>query len=299
MRRMWWIGALGALVGITAIPAFTGAADAQAATTGTVLVAQSTISLAPGVTYTQYLDRAPRNVIDVTRISARAPVVIEAVPASPAGGAGTALVAKLCALVGAVACINGDFFNAAGAPLGGELVNGRWLRAPTATQQQLWVGPGDRFGIGALPAGAAQSLGATSYAILMPGKPIAIPEHDDFADGPHARTLVGWDKAGDGFLATVEQGTGSAGMSLAQAASVMRQLGATTAVNEDGGGSSQMVVDGTRHAAPGDEARPVANIWAVVAAPVGPAGSAPPAPPVAPAPDVPSYPGQWVISSRS
>jgi Phosphodiester glycosidase len=293
MRRMWWIGALVACIGLTAIPAFTWAADAQSG-----LVAQSTISLAPGVSYTQYLEEAPRNVIDVTRISWRAPVAIKAVPASPTGGAGTALVAALCRQAGALACINGDFFNTQGVPLGGELVNGRWLRAATPTQQQLWVGPGDRFGIDSIPARATQSLGATSYAILVPGRPIAIPEHDDFADGPHARTLVGWDRAGDGFLATVEQGKGSAGMSLAQAAAVMRQLGATTAVNEDGGGSSQMVVGGVRHAAPGDAARPVANIWAVVALPSAPAAGTP-SQAAPPAPGQPTFSGQWVIRARS
>jgi Phosphodiester glycosidase len=289
MRRTWWIGGIVALVGFAAIPALTRPADAKAG-----IVAQSTISLAPGVTYSQYLDMAPRNVIDVTRILPGAPIVIKAVPASPTGGAGTAMVAALCRQDGAVACINGDFFDAGGAALGGELVDGRWLRPAGTTQQQLWLSTGNRFSIGAVPAGATESLGATNYAILLPGRPIAIPEHDDFADGRHARTLVGWNQAGEQLLATVEQGVGSAGMSLAQAGAVMQQLGATTAVNEDGGGSSQMVIDGVRRAAPGDSARPVANIWAVV-----PGSSANPADSAPLAPDQLSFAGQWVISARS
>ncbi|HEX3424830.1 MAG TPA: phosphodiester glycosidase family protein [Acidimicrobiales bacterium] len=203
-------------------------------------------------------------------IAAGAAVVVKAVPASPSGGAGTATVATLCARAGSMACVNGDFFSAS-RPLGGEMVDGRWIKAPTRVQQQLWLNSANHFSIGAQPTGALQSLGATSYAILQPGQPIAIPEHDSFADGRFARTLIGWDGAGNSFLVTVEQGAGSTGMSLAEAAALMRQLGATTAVNEDGGGSSQMVVGGSRLAAAGEAARAVANSWAVVAAPAAPA----------------------------
>ncbi len=272
MRRKW-LAVIAVVLGLTVIPGLYRAAHA---TTG--LVAQSTLSLAPGVIYTDYLDTDPTNVIHVVRISAGARIVIKAVPASPTGQGGTAPVMSLCQRANAVACVNGDFFDHSGAPLGGELVDATWLRPPTASQQQLWLDVGNQFSIGAEPAHAVQSLGATNYAILRPGQPVAIPEHDAFADGPHARTLVGWNAAGDRFLVTVEQGGGSAGMSLSQAAGLMQRLGATTAINEDGGGSSQMVAGGTLRHAPGYEGRAVANIWAVVALPP-PAPASPPPPP--------------------
>ncbi|MDQ6616298.1 MAG: phosphodiester glycosidase family protein [Actinomycetota bacterium] len=252
------LGAI-ALAVFLVLPAFFAGAFAS-----TGRVAQSSTTLAPGVVYTSYRDSSPRNVIHVTRISAGARVVIKAVPAAADGKSGTlSSVASLCARANALACVNGDFFDHSGAPLGGELVDGRWLRQPTPIQQQLWVDTRNRFSFGAMPAHAVQSLGATNYAILRPGQAISIPEHDSFADWAHARTLVGWDAAGDRFLVTVEQNKGSSGMSLAQAADLMRGLGATAAVNEDGGGSSQMAVGGHRT---GSWSRAVANIWAVVPA---------------------------------
>jgi exopolysaccharide biosynthesis protein len=220
-------------------------------------------------------------VINVTHIYPGAQVTIKAVSAGPDGG-GVASPATLCQQANALACINGDFFNSQGA-LGGVLVDGKWLRSPTAIQQQLWLDAANRFSIGAQPAHATASLGATRYALLLPGQPISIPEHDGFADGAHARTLVGWNAAGDRFFVTVQQGKGGSGMSLARAADLMRRLGATTAVNEDGGGSSQMVVAGQLRNTPGTSPRAVTNVWAVVARPS-------PAPPL-----VPTTSSQWVI----
>jgi hypothetical protein len=254
------LGLFVALIALTTIamlsrPAF--------ATSG--LVAQNSVSLAPGVTYVAYLDSSPNNVINVTHISPGAQVTIKAVSAATGGrGSAVASPVALCQQVNAVACINGDFFNSQG-PVGGVLVDGKWLKAPTASQQQLWLNAANRFSIGAQPAQAVASIGATNYAILVPGQPISIPEHDVFSDGSHARTLVGWNAAGDRYLVTVQQGKGSSGMSLAKAADLMRRLGATTAVNEDGGGSSQMVVTGQLRSTVGIPPRAVANVWAVVA----------------------------------
>ena len=225
------------------------------------LAVQNSAVLAPGVVYTSYLDGYPENVVHVTRISAHAPIRIRPVLADNSAGQ---TVPAMCQQAHAVACINGDFFGAGAVPLGGELVDGMWVRAPGTTQQQLWLDAVNRFSVGPQPAGARQSLGATSYPILLPGHPIAIPENDAFANRAYARTLVGWDHAGDSFLVTVEAGRGSHGVSLAQAADLLSRLGATTAVNEDGGGSSQMAIDGVLQSTQGPGARRVPNGWAVV-----------------------------------
>ena len=223
-------------------------------------------ALAPGVSYSTLVDASPRNVIHVARVASGAPVTIKAV-AAPANrrGPSLALPSVLCRAVGGVVCVNGDFFGRNGVPLGGVLVNGRWVRAPTPVQQQLWLDGKNHFSLGAMPAGARQSLGATRYPIVQNGHAIPIPEHDAFASGRHARTLIGWDSAGNSLLVSVEQGRGSAGMSLAQAANLMLRLGATTAANEDGGGSSQFVVNGVLRNVPSEGQKAIANIWAVIA----------------------------------
>ena len=236
----------------------------QPAFATSALVAQNSVSLAPGVTYVAYLDSTPNNVINVTHISPGAQVMIKAVAAAGGRQGAVSSPVALCQQANAMACINGDFFTSQG-PVGGVLVDGKWLKAPTASQQQLWLNTANRFSVGAQPAQAVASIGATNYAILLPGQPISIPEHDVFSDGSHARTLVGWNAAGDRYLVTVQQGNGSSGMSLAEAADLMRRLGATTAVNEDGGGSSQMVVAGQLRNTVGIPPRTVANVWAVVA----------------------------------
>ncbi|MGH9125595.1 MAG: phosphodiester glycosidase family protein [Acidimicrobiales bacterium] len=241
------------------IPAVSNRANAAALelTSGTVL--------APGVQFFTFLDSSPRTVVNVVEILPGAPGAIKVVPASTTGGPGTASVAGLCAEVGAVACINADMFDGAG-PLGGEVVDQHWLKAPTTLRQQLWLNSIGEFSTGAQPPGLFQSVGATSYNILSPGAPISIPEQDSFSDGGYARTLVGWNSASYRFFVTVEQGPGSAGVSLARAAELMQQFGASTAVNEDGGGSTQMVVRGRPYLAPGEPARPVANVLAMVSA---------------------------------
>jgi hypothetical protein len=69
---------------------------------------------------------------------------------------------------------------------------------------------------------------------------------DDFTDGRHPRTIVGWTAAGDELLVTVDgrQPNLSVGMSLREATDFMIALGATDAINLDGGGSATFVQSG-------------------------------------------------------
>jgi exopolysaccharide biosynthesis protein len=57
----------------------------------------------------------------------------------------------------------------------------------------------------------------------------------------------------------------SAGMTLPELATLLEGLGATEALNLDGGGSSVMVIHGEAHSHPSDQAgeRPVVNALAV------------------------------------
>lgn len=132
--------------------------------------------------------------------------------------------------------------------------------------------------------------------IMTNGQTVIGGSTDPFATNRHPRTLVGWNAAGDLILATVDgRQSSSAGVSLVQAAGVLRQLGATNGFNLDGGGSSTFVSlapGGSRtpqvlnRPSDGNERR-ITTVLAVV--PVNPAsvrvrgaGPAPPQPPAAP-----------------
>ena len=120
-----------------------------------------------------------------------------------------------------------------------------------------------------------------------------------FTRARHPRTLVGWNQKGRVWLVTVDgrQPGYSAGMSLMEAADLMRSLGATDAINLDGGGSTTFVVGGEVQNRPSDRLlrsgsssrivatvgagvsarnieRPVANALAIVprGAPMAPLG---------------------------
>ena len=70
---------------------------------------------------------------------------------------------------------------------------------------------------------------------------------DDFTEGRHPRTLVGWAPGGDTLLVTVDgrQPDVSVGMSLFEATDLLIALGVTDGLNLDGGGSTTFVQGGT------------------------------------------------------
>ncbi|NLJ86315.1 MAG: phosphodiester glycosidase family protein [Firmicutes bacterium] len=90
----------------------------------------------------------------------------------------------------------------------------------------------------------------------------------DITQGRAPRTALGVTERGELLLVTVNgrQNNISIGMTLAEAAELMRELGAIEAMNLDGGGSSTMVVRGIVLNAPSDGVpRPVSNailVWA-------------------------------------
>jgi hypothetical protein len=141
---------------------------------------------------------------------------------------------------------------------GGALVG----RGPAATQLQgLWnrVQTG-RVSTRALlrldtAAGVAESLGG-SPLLIRDGVRWFADAANDFTRGRQPRTLVGWNPAGEKLLVTVDgrQPETSVGMSLAEAADLLLALGATDAINLDGGGSTTFVDAGTVVNTPSDVA---------------------------------------------
>jgi hypothetical protein len=82
-----------------------------------------------------------------------------------------------------------------------------------------------------------------SHVLVSGGSNVAPSENSGEFFGTNARTLVGL--SGDDrilWIAAVDRSS-SDGVTLAQAAQLMIQLGATTAINLDGGGSTSLVVE--------------------------------------------------------
>ena len=140
------------------------------------------------------------------------------------------------------------------------------------------------------PTNPKESLGGNP--MLLAGGRNAFPV-DSFATSREPRTLVGWNPAGDIFMVAVDgRQTASQGFTLAEAADFMRGLGATDALNFDGGGGTTFVVDGavTNHPVDGgniNQERGNANALVLTTLPPAPA------PPLSPGPHV----GYWMVSA--
>ena len=89
-------------------------------------------------------------------------------------------------------------------------------------------------------APVAESVGATPI-LVHEGRRWVADDGSGFVAGRHPRTIVGWNAA-ETLLVTVDgrQPGYSIGLSLPDAAELLRSLGATEAVNLDGGGSTTL-----------------------------------------------------------
>ncbi|WP_346290197.1 phosphodiester glycosidase family protein [Sphaerothrix gracilis] len=93
---------------------------------------------------------------------------------------------------------------------------------------------------GTCPAETTEAIAGTPI-VLQQGQP-AIPA--DFAEKPYARAAVGLDRNGQTLWLVVIDGKQprySEGMTLAEVAAILQELGAETALNLDGGGSTTLV----------------------------------------------------------
>jgi exopolysaccharide biosynthesis protein len=103
--------------------------------------------------------------------------------------------------------------------------------------------------------GAVQSIGG-SPILVRDGRRWFPEETRDLYSLRAPRTLAGWTADGNLLLATVDgrQAGYSIGMTMDEAADLMIGLGATEAINLDGGGSTAFVVDGAVINRPSDRA---------------------------------------------
>ncbi len=139
-----------------------------------------------------------------------------------------------------------------GVVLSGDGAAGQQLAAAWTRSQTNKLAPRARLVVTS-PVDAGASLGA--YPVVLHNGQKATPYGNDanliYPQQPH--TLVAWNKAGDVFLVAVDgRQTTSLGMTMAEAADFLLGLGATDAVNLDGGGGTTLVEGGTVENRPSD-----------------------------------------------
>jgi hypothetical protein len=179
-------------------------------------------------------------------------------PAAAAGDTARAVVLRVDTLTAAVPV-----------PEGGAVLVGRggvaaWLRGMAPGDTVAWTLPFD----GA--PGPVEELVGGFPLLLVAGAPVLdrVPAiREAFAARRHPRTAVGLRPDGTVLLVVVDgrQPGHSDGMTLAELNDLLRGLGATEAVNLDGGGSTALVVEGRLVNRPSDpRERPVANALLVL-----------------------------------
>lgn len=162
-------------------------------------------------------------------------------------------------LTGAAAAVNGDFYNTDGSydPVGLAIGSGSaWSDDTTGhhfiacTAQKVCE---IETTAQVTPPAADWESAVGGNTLLVVNGQIAQSPADDTACGSfcttqHPRTAVGLSAGGDGLILVVVEGRQDPifGMTTNRLAELMLELGAHTALNLDGGGSSAMVVSGAR-----------------------------------------------------
>jgi hypothetical protein len=147
----------------------------------------------------------------------------------------------------------------AGVPTALELVSARSGRSAIPSDGVVLSGSGEAAStLSALwndvKAGRAESRAtltvalSSSVAQSVAGKPVLLRDGERATRSKSradARTIVGWNNRGDVLLVTVDgRQSGRSGLSVIDAANLMRSLGAVEALNLDGGGSTTFVLNG-------------------------------------------------------
>jgi hypothetical protein len=213
--------------------------------------------------------------------------VIPAGSGSPQGGRERVTDLLDRAGPGAVAGVNGDFFTPEGLPVSTEIANGRVRRVGTRPVfawrpgKDPWVGVAGSEGDSVLLFGWSERRSSPNPGthvvggfplLLRSGARVGdleVTSRPSFAAARHPRTAVGFDPRRMAlWLVEVDgrQPGYSEGMTLPELTQLLESLGATEALNLDGGGSSVMVLGGEAVSRPSDAEgeRRVGNALAVL-----------------------------------
>lgn len=178
---------------------------------------------------------------------------------------------------GAMVAINGDYFDPELHPIGLAMGGGAlWAQADERLRRQEVVAVGGRrieIFPRAEPLREPQPWMTGAVAgwpmIVEDCRPVArLPGSDHFTRAPHPRTAVGLSADRRQVLFVVADGRreGVPGLTLAELAALLVEVGACSALNLDGGGSSALWLRDRIVNQPSDGVeRPVANHLAVVA----------------------------------
>jgi exopolysaccharide biosynthesis protein len=230
-------------------------------------------AVVPGVEYRHVV----REGVDAHAVRVDLDAACVAVVATAAADRGVT-VSEFARRVGAVVAINGDYFDPALEPVGLAMGGGEvWSQADERIRRQEVVGVGGRR-VEIFPR--AEPLrspepwmtGAVSGwpMVVEDCAPVAKPPGSDFfTHAPHPRTAVGLSADRRQLLLLVADGRRVEvdGPTLPELAALMVEVGACTALNLDGGGSSALWVRDRLVNQPSDLVeRPVANHLAVVSA---------------------------------
>lgn len=153
---------------------------------------------------------------------------------------------------GAIIAINADYFDEQHRPLGLSAgACGTWTKGQKLSRKQGLVGVGRKraeIQQNTMTKRRWMSGAVSGWPMLNKGcAPLTgMPGSDHFTRAPHPRTAVGLSKNGKTMYFVVADGrrVGVPGPTLPELATFMDELGACSAMNLDGGGSSAMWVDG-------------------------------------------------------
>ena len=160
-------------------------------------------------------------------------------------------VSEFAAGRGAVVAINADYFDTSLDPVGLAMGDGEvWSRADARARRQEVAGVGGRR-VRIFPRAEPLREPKRWMTGAVSGWPMVVedctpvmqlPGSDHFTHAPHPRTAVGLSKDRRRLLLVVADGRreGVPGLTLPGLATLMVELGACTALNLDGGGSSAM-----------------------------------------------------------
>ncbi|MDD3925883.1 MAG: phosphodiester glycosidase family protein [bacterium] len=228
-------------------------------------------------------------VVDIYRGTAAGPVAVHAVlippgkayRLQPVRAQKLETVSSIARRNGALAAVNGGYFDRSGRPLGALIIEGRWEGYPLLNRSALYIDKTGAISFGTEPALPSieplsdstpwYCLGAGPRLVEQGQMKITAREEafrDDIAVGRAPRTGLGLAADGTVVLAVVDgrQPGISIGMTLEELATLLLNLGARDALNFDGGGSSALYLDGTILNSPSDgRERPVASALAVFA----------------------------------
>ncbi len=242
--------------------------------------------------YEEHQERtvAGLKVVDIYRGTAAGPVVAHAViiPSGndyrlqPIRAQRLETVSSMAKRNGAIAAVNGGYFDRNGCPLGALVIEGSWEGYPLLKRSALYIDKSGVITLGlepALPASFEPQAGNLLWHCLGAGPRLAEKGRiritareeaikDDIAVGRAPRTGLGLAAEGTLFLVAVDgrQPGVSIGMTLEELAALLLKLGAYDALNLDGGGSSSLYLDGKLLNNPSDgRERSVASALAVFA----------------------------------